>query len=458
MRRQVITRSRFALLLAFLTPVLGQTQEAAPWRLQSAPGVPHWLSITGSYRLRYENMENTFRVVGPAQDELLVSRLRLHLRANGERFYGGFELEDARAWLHQDLTPVATDDVNALEPLRIYFGYRSDELDIQVGRMTMNVGSRRFVARNVTRNTTNGFTGVSAVWKIPNSITLQAFFTMPVARLPDNLERERLRDNEFELDQEHWERIFWGLHTSNVRFGNGIDTEWYLLGIREEDRPSLPTRNRDFVTLGTRWRMVTDVWSFEFETAFQYGKNRASILPSDVTDLDHRAWFTHVEYGRKFAGAWQPSVILRFDYASGDDDPDDGEFNRFDTLFGARRWEFGVTGIYGALARSNILSPGVALRLKPRPSIDLGFDYRPAWLASDRDFLTTATLRDRDGNSGSFIGHQLELRWRWRPQASFVSVDFSAAYLWKGEFLKNAPLAPPPDDTVFWYLATNFAF
>ena len=29
---------------------------------------------------------------------------------------------------------------------------------------------------------------------------MQAFLTMPVARLPNNLERERLRNNEFELD------------------------------------------------------------------------------------------------------------------------------------------------------------------------------------------------------------------------------------------------------------------
>ena len=289
MRRSRTTTTRLTVVLLTLVPALSSAQESA-WRLDPALGTPGWFSITGSYRVRYEYMENTFRIIGPAQDEILVSRLRLHARATGERFYGGFELEDARAWLHKDLTPVGTDDVNALEPLRAYVGYRNDRLDLQVGRMTMNVGSRRFVARNVTRNTTNGFTGVNATWKIPDRFTLQAFFTMPVARLPNNLERERLRDNEFELDQEHWERLFWGLHASGVRLGNGIDTEWYLLGIRDEDRPSLPTRNRDFLTLGTRWRKVTDSWAFEFEAAIQHGTNRASILPSDVTDLDHRAW------------------------------------------------------------------------------------------------------------------------------------------------------------------------
>ena len=58
-------------------------------------------------------MDNTFRLVGPQQDELLLSRLLVHAQIKGERFYGGFELQDSRAWLEQDLTPVGTDDVNA---------------------------------------------------------------------------------------------------------------------------------------------------------------------------------------------------------------------------------------------------------------------------------------------------------------------------------------------------------
>ena len=432
--------------------------EDAPWRIDTALGVPGWLSITGSYRLRYEHMDKTFRIVGPDQDELLVSRLRLHARATGERFYGGIEVEDARAWLDQDLTPVGTDDVNALEPLRVYAGYRTDKLDVQVGRMTMDVGSRRFVARNRTRNTTNAFTGINARWTLAEGRGLQAFLTMPVARLPNNLERDRLRNNKFELDQEHAERTFWGLYLSGVRLAADTDTDWYVLGIQEKDRPGLPTRNRDFVTAGLRVRKATDTWAFEFETAYQSGTTRATLLPSDVTDLDHRAWFAHAELSSDLAGRWDPSLIFRLDYASGDKDPDDGEFNRFDTLFGARRWEFGVTGIYGVFARSNIVSPGVGIRMKPTPAFDMRIDYRPGWLASDRDFLTTAALRDRDGNSGSFIGHQVEARVRWAPPSGNLSVDFSTAYLRKGEFLENAPFAPPGDHVFYWYFGTSLSF
>jgi hypothetical protein len=232
-----------ALLSAMLCATLAHAQGEAQ-RLEPAADKPDWFSISGSFRLRYESMDNTFRLVGPGQDELLLSRLLVHAQINGERFYGGFELQDSRAWLEQDLTPVGTDDVNALEPLRAYVGYRNEQVDIQVGRLTMDVGSRRLVSRNRMRNTINSFTGVRARWSRPGGVGLQAFLTMPVARLPNNLERDRLRNNEFELDQEHWERILWGLHASDVRIGNRLDTEWFLYGIREKDRPSLPTRNR----------------------------------------------------------------------------------------------------------------------------------------------------------------------------------------------------------------------
>jgi hypothetical protein len=440
-----------------LCPAFAQAQ-GEQQGLQSVAGMPKWLSISGSFRVRYESMDNTFRVVGPAEDEMLLTRLLVNAKVKGERFYGGFELQDSRAWLHQDLTPVGTDDVNVFEPLQAYVGYRNDALDIQVGRLTMDVGSRRLVSRNRMRNTINAFTGVRAQWSRSGGVKLQAFLTMPVARLPNNLERDRLRNNEFELDQEHWERILWGLHASDVPIGNRVDTEWFLYGIREKDRPSLPTRNRDFLTAGFRARNSGNVWAFEVETAIQHGKSRASALPTDTTDLDHRAWFIHTEVSRKLQGSWEPRVIFRFDYASGDEDPDDGEFNRFDTLYGDRRWEFGPTGIYGALTRSNILSPGVALRSKPGPSTDFRIDYRPAWLASDRDFMPTAVLRDRDGNSGSFIGHQVDLRWRWWSPSRNLTVDFTAAYLWKGEFLKNAPGAPPDSNTAYAYISTAMAF
>ncbi|MDH5346027.1 MAG: alginate export family protein, partial [Gammaproteobacteria bacterium] len=194
------------------------------------------------------------------------------------------------------------------------------------------------------------------------------------------------------------------------------------------------------------------------ETAYQYGESRASFQPSDMTDLDNRAWFVHTELEQALLGRFDASLIFRFDYATGDSNPSDGEFNTFDSLFGDRSWEFGPTGIYGALHRMNLVSPGIALRMNPMQDVDVRLDYRAAWLESDRDYLITAAVRDPDGNSGSFVGHQLDGRWNWQAVPGNLAIAVGVAYLWKGEFLKTAPTAPPSDDTAYAYVATTLTF
>ena len=46
-----------------------------------------------------------------------------------------------------------------------------------------------------------------------------------------------------------------------------------------------------------------------------------------------------------------------------------GENNRFDTLYGARRFDFGPTSIYGPFIRSNLNSPALRLFFKPEKTI-----------------------------------------------------------------------------------------
>lgn len=429
-----------------------------PWRLGAALGTPDWLEVGGSVRVRYEFLDNTFRVVGPGADGYLVSRTRLHVRARGERFYGGFEFQDSRGWLESTLTPVGTDDVNVLEPQELYLGYREGALDVRAGRLTMDIGSRRLISRNRYRNATNVFTGVNVRFAPAGRPGIEAFLTMPAARLPNNLDPVALRDNDPELDQERRDQVFWGVYVTNLSLPAGFGAELYLYGLAEDDRPSVPTFNRNFLTAGLRLQRSWSGRAFELETALQVGESRATLQPDDVTDLDNRAFFLHAELEQDLRWQFDASLILRFDYATGDDDPADGEFNRFDSLYGDRSWEFGPTGIYGALHRMNIVSPGIALRLEPLSSVDLRLDYRAAWLESDRDMLPTSGVRDPDGASGSVVGHQLDGRWNWQARPGNLAVTAGLAYLWKGEFLETAPNAPPAGNSFYAYLAATLTF
>jgi hypothetical protein len=84
--------------------------------------------------------------------------------------------------------------------------------------------------------------------------------------------------------------------------------------------------------------------------------------------------------------------------------------------------------------------------------------YRPFWLASDTDAWTTSGLRDPTGNSGSFIGHQLEVRLRWDVLPGNTRFELGGAYLFAGEFIKNAPNATYRGDTVYGYLSLETTF
>jgi hypothetical protein len=120
--------------------------------------------------------------------------------------------------------------------------------------------------------------------------------------------------------------------------------------------------------------------------------------------------------------------------ATGDNNPTDGSNERFDTPFGARRWEFGPTGIYGLIACSNLRSPDWQIAVRPKPNLELSFTHRFVWLESARDAWTAAGVRDSSGNSGNYLGQQLETRFRYDMVPGNVRFDTGFVYFANGDF------------------------
>ena len=87
-------------------------------------------------------------------------RTTLRLEAKSERFSAVIETIDSRQKLADTDTPIDAGMVNALELLQGYGAIRFDgpfatdsRSELRLGRQTMDVGSRRLVARNNFRNT-----------------------------------------------------------------------------------------------------------------------------------------------------------------------------------------------------------------------------------------------------------------------------------------------------------------
>jgi hypothetical protein len=436
---------------------------ATPWRLSDAS--PDWLTLSAVERYRVEVMDNTFRAVDPGFDQMTSSRFLLAAEANVNRWFAGFEFQDSRAWWHDEKTPVGTADVNAAEFLQAYLGLRlggvfaeDDQLTLQAGRMVISMGNKRIVARNGYRNTINGFTGGRLVWEGEGGAQLQAFYTLPMERLPDIRDRQALRDNDVENDKSTANRVLWGAELSQVALTEETSGDLFLVGYRETDRPSLPVLKRQHYTLGFRAYDTRGPWQWEIEAAWQWGESRATVLPSDTDDLDHRAALVHAEISRGLALSGSPRVFLKYDYASGDSDPADGRMERFDTLFAARSRDFGLLGLYGPFFFSNLNSPALGVIFEPAPRVTVESFYRPARLAEKRDRFVGSGLADHSGASGDRLGQQFHVRLDWDVLPRRLSLMFGAAWLNKGRFLQDAPRAPDNGDTLYGVTQFTLSF
>ncbi|HBP21235.1 MAG TPA: alginate export family protein [Planctomycetes bacterium] len=422
-------------------------EEPSPWRLSEAAGLPDWLHIGGTHRTRYEYLWNQFRRGSPGNGRGLSLRTTILLELRFQPLRIGAELLDSRAYFLDDDTPVNTGIVNPLELLQAYVALDLDQelgdagkLTLRAGRLTFDIGSRRLVARNRFRNTINAFTGIHGEYE-RGGHSLQAFFVLPIQRRP--FDRDSLEDNDVHFDREHLDNHFWGLvYTSAPLSPAELLVEAYLFGLNEDDRSERATRDRELYTTGFRLRRkkAKGELDFQLEAVLQFGRSSLSSA-AGARRLDHFAYFAHATLGYTFAAPMQPRLALQGDYASGDTNPNDGDNGRFDTLFGARRFEFGPTGFFGAFARSNIQSLGLRLELKPLPKVSAHIAYRPFWLARKKDAWTTSRVQDPAGRSGRFIGHQIEARVRWDLIPDNVRLEGGFALLARGEFAREAPNA-----------------
>ncbi len=456
------------LFMLIIASVSNASAAELPWSLNATLGTPDWLSISGQHRTRYETLDDQFRTGGSGGDQILVFRTNILARVTWHQWEFGFELLDSRQAHADDSTKIASGDVNPLDVLQTYIQWdnvdstQSDVVNnVRAGRFTMDVGSRRFVARNKFRNAINSFTGVDWSRTHANSEQLRVFYTLPVQRLPREFDRRKR--SRTQGDNQDTEVAFWGAYyklPELILSTWSSEVELFYFGLDENDTHKRPTRNRDIHTVGGRIykNKSRSEFDYQIEAVYQFGESRATSSASDRDDLDHRAYFGRAELGYSIAANWSPRLVAQFDYASGDSDPNDGDNNRFDSLYGVRRSDFGPLGIYGPFARANIVSPGLRLQLKPSEKVSMFIAHRGYWLASNKDAWTVAGVCDPQGDSGSYLGQQLEARLRWNIYPKNLQWEIGGAYLFKSGFADDAPNANDEGDSNFLYSQFIFSF
>lgn len=420
------------------------------------------IKFSGSIRVRQEVLEDQFRPGFNRYDDLLSIRSILLTEWKHGNWRVGAELYDSRSYDTDVGGVLTTGEVNAFEFVQAYavrtiaqpFG-KGSTASIEAGRFTMNLGSRRLVAADDYRNTTNGYTGLRADLALADKSAITLYYTLPQERLPDDF--DSLRDNEIHFDRESFDLQLWGVLAAKPGLPGKLTAEISYVGLAEADAPDRATRNRKLNSFSGR--VIRDpapgLFDFEVEGVVQSGTIRSSAAAS-APRLDVSAWFIHADAGWTFDATGRPRISLEYDYASGDDS--DSSYGRFDTLFGMRRADFAPSGIYAALGRTNIQSLGLRVEATPSPRLDAFGSFRALWAASATDVFSTSGVRDPTGASGRFAGYQLDARVRYWLIPQRLRAEFNGDWLVKDGLLSDAPNATPYGNTLYISAALTVSF
>ena len=363
-----------------------------------AAAAPFQFHFDGEMRARIETIDHQARAGFVDSETLFNLRTTLNLAVtNGALSIGG-SLIDSRVYDPAPRSAASTNEVNAIEPVRAWAAYdlsgfagKGSNLHLLGGRFTMDVGSRRLIANDDYRNTTNGFTGAKADWTLPHGWSGTGFLVLPQTRLPDD--GPAIRRNAVALDREGTDLRLAGLFVARAlgRSRTSLDATVYRLD--EQDTVERQTRNRHLTSITARIVRTPAPGKLHFEAEYihQGGAIRTSTLPA-AQRLRVDAWFAHASVGYTLPLKWQPRVTLEYDQASGDHGG--GSYNRFDSLFGMRRADLGPAGLYFAVGRTNIATPAVRLEVTPGKRLDAFVAWRGLWLASASDaFSSTGALQ-----------------------------------------------------------------
>ena len=390
--------------------------------------LPDWLDLGFENRTRFESYDHPWRAsqaIGNGRTDAQVamrSRVRIGLGGDGPVKLL-FEGQDSRSFMDKDFGDFRdTTTVNEFDVLQLVGSLTVHNVfgtglrtDVHFGRMTMDFGRRRLIARNDYRNTTNSFDGFH--WQIAQDKTwrIRAFATQPVVR------------DDVRLDQQYHNLLFWGTYLESKHFP-WFQVDAYYLGLNDQRVPN-GTTHRTYTTAGGRLYKDNKPGEldYEIETTWQTGHRGIT---------DHFAHFQHLDVGYTFNTPWIPRLLFHFDYASGDHKPGDSQNDGFDTLFGARRFEYGPTGIWGPHSRTNLISPGWRLIVTPAPNVIMQVKHRVWYLAQDRDFFGASGLRDTTGNAGTSLGHDVELRAQYAVTTN-LDFDFGYVHWFKGSYFDN---------------------
>jgi hypothetical protein len=428
--------------------------------LRDSLNLPNWVEFSAQHRTRFESISHPWRRGQLGQTDMQVPmRSNFRLGVTQEMFSILFEGVDSRTnWqdLPNDFNGASL--VNQADILQLFAAVKLENTfgtglrtDIHFGRFTFEFGSTRLIGRNVFPNVTMAFDGLHVNVGRGKDWRVRAFLVEPV-----------LLDSK-QFDEQSSNQVFWGT-VGEFKQHPWMIMEHYYLGIHD----AVSATRRVFSTFGFRMHKKPPTGDLLINGVGNKGHNRhilngatgmnyeieGAVQTGTRGQTDFFAYMGHAEMGYTFNMPWYPRFQAEYDYASGTRTPGGSQNQTFDRLFGLRRFDMMPTGNFGPFFRSNISSPGWRVVVTPKNDLQVFLKQRFWYLAQGRDAFAgssqpgIAALRDVTGNSGNYLGHDIELAGIWLINSNLI-LDVGYVHWFKGSYFDRLPAAaglPPGGD------------
>jgi hypothetical protein len=253
--------------------------------------------------------------------------------------------------------------------------------------------------------------------KKQNDWDLDTFAFQPIERLKYEFDRP---------DEDTW--IYGGI-LSLKQWSDYITIQPYFIGRKQNGDPTNPvSANRkpdlDIYAPGLRVYGLIGESGFDFDADINKQFGRSGVIDKKTglqVMQQHDALAYSLELGYTFDLAWKPRASLYYGYGTGDKNSSDSTNQRFDSFYGFNQpWSRN-----DYFSWDNIITPKARIEFTPYKNLRIDAGYNAFLLQSETDGFRRANLRDRDGESGSFIGHEFDVRLRHKLNHY---VDWSLSY------------------------------
>ncbi len=209
----------------------------------------------------------------------------------------------------------------------------------------------------------------------------------------------------------------------------------------------------DFVTLGTLIKgdpKKLHGWEYSGEFAWQGGK---------VRDLNLNAYALNAGAGYNFLDTpWTPRIFAEYNYASGDDNPADGDIGTFQNLFPTNHKFYGIMDLF---SWQNMEDAHLSVSVQPTKSLTAEVGYYAHWLANTNDawyrsngVVTVRPVNAAAQNASSYQGSELDFILTWNAK-KYLQIQGGYAHFFAGAYLKDTGTY---DDANFGYIQATLKF